>query len=738
MASLTDVIVKIPKVKKYEVFVVDLMAANFQTVTIAAKKNKQKFQNELSIALDALKLSSTLELHDWGGVIGVAKDDGRVALATGQDIGVDRLVFSYTPWSDDKIDESGNVKQGGKTKLPEMAQFAKEAGFRAMVVMTKKEGNCGKADTFNALRQWGPEKNVAYFEDTYDVLKLCVASLSQDSDTGTCVLHFVEPVDPNHQVVKNPDIAIVHESRQNYLERWQQHGDTTSVNSGSTETKQSNTSSKDKDDYKGTPVAVSEAGSMLYWGDRDSAQFPQGIITHVVNLASGTFPWPDTLNIPGVSYLHLGMKDADQIPPLATNIRQIRDYSDIVGTNEKRRKDLENVWNDNLCKARVALKHVLQVMSEPNNHVLVNCNMGINRSGAVVLAYMLSSRNKEMSYIDDRVATDCVRELRDKRRGSVNTEPLSNRSMIQLGCVLANELIVNTEGETKDEVRSVHRCHRVETGDLDHMKHAIWCDNWVPGKYRLICVMPHRCSRCGVERCPQCCDLIPSDLKLPRVHFKFPPPEFMNVNDQHYLADDTNSPKEWQKKKSAKEAKELAGSWCRELLQSAMDDDDKEQFQELLDGIGSGPPTNLNATWTVQSQELTLGGVLARRAGRTGKAWALSKLGNHLLGGTNSLIMFATDEKQTPLFYSFHNGNQQCCNVIVTIIEAEIERLKVLQKKASDEDNDEEKKRIKVQIKNIPDQQEILNQLRHERDHPVEDVETGNLFGDPAVGDGDY
>ena len=58
-------------------------------------------------------------------------------------------------------------------------------------------------------------------------------------------------------------------------------------------------------------------------------------------------------------------------------------------------------------------------------------------------------------------------------------------------------------------------------------------------------------------------------MKLPpRVHFKFPPPEFMNVNDQHYLADDTNSPKEWQKKKSAKEAKELAGSWCRELLQS--------------------------------------------------------------------------------------------------------------------------------------------------------------------------
>ena len=249
-SSLTDVIVKIPKVKKREVFVVDLMdAANFQTVTIAAKKNKQKFQNELSIALDALKLSSTLELHDWGGVIGVAEDAGRVALATGQDIGVDRLVFSFTPWSDDKTDESGNVKLGGKTKLPKMAQFAKEAGFRAMVVMTKKAGNCGKDDTFKALRQWDPEKNVAYFEDTYDVLKLCAASLSlsQDSDAaGTCVLHFVEPVDPNHQVVKNPDIAIVHESRQKYLERWQQHGDTPSVNSTEGETKQSTTSARKK------------------------------------------------------------------------------------------------------------------------------------------------------------------------------------------------------------------------------------------------------------------------------------------------------------------------------------------------------------------------------------------------------------------------------------------------------------------------------------------------------------
>jgi hypothetical protein len=41
-----------------------------------------------------------------------------------------------------------------------------------------------------------------------------------------------------------------------------------------------------------------------------------------------------------------------------------------------------------------------------------------------------------------------------------------------------------------------------------------------------------------------------------------------------------------------------------------------------------------------------------------------------------------------------------------------------------------------VIFKNIPDQQEILNQLRHERDHPVENVETGNLFGDS--GDGDY
>ena len=119
-----------------------------------------------------------------------------------------------------------------------------------------------------------------------------------------------------------------------------------------------------------------------------------------------------------------------------------------------------------------------------------------------------------------------------------------------------------------------------------------------------------------------------------------------------------------------------------------------------------------NTCRTVKSQELTIGGVLARKAARTRKAWVLKLLGNHPFGGQESLVAYATDEKQTPLFYAFVHGHEICCQIICDYC-------------------DKNKK-----------QQLVLDNLVAERDNPVVEMDFGcqSLFGDDGEEDagGDY
>ena len=180
------------------------------------------------------------------------------------------------------------------------------------------------------------------------------------------------------------------------------------------------------------------------------------------------------------------------------------------------------------------------------------------------------------------------------------------------------------------------------------------------------------------------------DASAPRVHEISP----RVTEDEGRKSTSTYSPKQ---------RKELQHSWQRVMLESAMDADDVEEFRELLAGVGGVNPTRLNATWTVRSQELTLGGVLARKAAQTGKAWALQLLGAHPLGGTQSLVAYATDVRQTPLYYAHIAGHNGCCKAI---------------------------------CERVGGQQAVWNQLKADDLALVDEVEVGGqLFGDSGGGD---
>jgi hypothetical protein len=76
----------------------------------------------------------------------------------------EHMVFSFTPWN-----------PAGRGKMLEMAQLAFDAGMRAMIVMTTKTRECGKASTFGALRLALLGRSISYYEDTSGVLEQCAA-----------------------------------------------------------------------------------------------------------------------------------------------------------------------------------------------------------------------------------------------------------------------------------------------------------------------------------------------------------------------------------------------------------------------------------------------------------------------------------------------------------------------------------------------------------------------------------
>lgn len=196
---LVDTISSYPKANKNEVFVVDLSTSDFVTSIVAAKKGGDALRAGLADAVSGLSSvhlrdsvraglgfgkGRRVHLHDWGGVIQIADEGGRTALKPDTLKDGDHAVFSFTPWSEKK-----------KPELPRMAALAREAGFSAMFIVTKKEGTCGKADTFKYLRDILDHANAAgvtYYEDTYGVLKDCVPSCS-GRDTLYHVFHPEHP-----------------------------------------------------------------------------------------------------------------------------------------------------------------------------------------------------------------------------------------------------------------------------------------------------------------------------------------------------------------------------------------------------------------------------------------------------------------------------------------------------------------------------------------------------------------
>jgi len=202
---LPEVISTLSKASKNEVLVVDVLSDAQPTFLIAEKKDDGAFRARLEDTLAVLGLgSAAVHLHDWGGVVGEADAAGRTALR--QDVldSTDHLVFSFTPWN-----------EKGRGELLRMATFARTAGFRGMVIMTKKEGKRGKADTFSALQAALPNQRLTYYEDTYDVLVEC-GHLLRSAGVAATLQHVHNPEFP----VEEKDARIQDGTRDDYLALW--------------------------------------------------------------------------------------------------------------------------------------------------------------------------------------------------------------------------------------------------------------------------------------------------------------------------------------------------------------------------------------------------------------------------------------------------------------------------------------------------------------------------------------
>lgn len=211
---LAEVTSTLAKANKNEVLVVDALG---NTSVIATKKEDAAFRAQLSEALAALRLGPTLHLHDWGGVIGEADKDGRCALRAETLSGADHIVFSFTPW---------NAK--GRAELPRMADFARDAGFRGMLIMTQKEGKCGKADTFSALSHALPDQHITYYEDTYGVLRECALKEGMEAliQGGTRSLqHVLSPEFPVEDAEREGMTGLIQDgTHDGYLALWETGG----------------------------------------------------------------------------------------------------------------------------------------------------------------------------------------------------------------------------------------------------------------------------------------------------------------------------------------------------------------------------------------------------------------------------------------------------------------------------------------------------------------------------------
>ena len=180
-----------------------------------------------------------------------------------------------------------------------------------------------------------------------------------------------------------------------------------------------------------TYIYTNVYGSNLYWGDRDIALHAMPPLTHVINLASRTgVTIPSEARVPGVKYLDLSMLDNKMQ-------RAPENESSPVDAPEK-------CWVMNADQARVAIFRLKEAMDMPGSHVLVNCQAGINRSGCVILAHLLTEDPDFREQTDHRL---CLNFIKTKRRknSTVSDMPLNNKTMVSLAIVLANEIRLKQE-----------------------------------------------------------------------------------------------------------------------------------------------------------------------------------------------------------------------------------------------------------------------------------------------------
>lgn len=221
------------KANKKEVFVIDLVKERLEVIP---GKPEEAFSQAFKASLESLRFGDgPCELHDWGGVISNATDDNRSKLCPSN---TTAYVYSFTPW---------NAK--GKGELPKMVDFAKNAGFAGMIIMTTTAWECGKVDVFSHMRTLKPGVSITYYEDTYGVIKDCVGA-------NTTCYHVPSPEFPVEDADKVA--GVVDGSISGYLERWEPTSNgSASVKATLSTVKQSGSAS-----VKGTPSNLQKQQSV--------------------------------------------------------------------------------------------------------------------------------------------------------------------------------------------------------------------------------------------------------------------------------------------------------------------------------------------------------------------------------------------------------------------------------------------------------------------------------------------
>jgi len=181
------------------------------------------------------------------------------------------------------------------------------------------------------------------------------------------------------------------------------------------------------------PVAIKGSGPrcvwapQVWWGDADALQRlthwqqqrdEEGLprITHVCNTAASVVRVDQQDRVPGVQYLDLRMLDVPDIT----------------------RKDY--FWSNTECNLRKAVAFVEEAVHD-GGIVLINCWAGQNRSGSVVLTWLLTHKVPETGASLGLTPDEAIAHMK-----AVNPRALSNTCLKK--CVLAMLGFIDDAAET--------------------------------------------------------------------------------------------------------------------------------------------------------------------------------------------------------------------------------------------------------------------------------------------------